>query len=156
MNHHTILKFVNDFLCFVGVGPAAELEYFKIPVVANLKVGYNLKDHLAFQGLRFVYDNTHDHTFYEHSHDDLVRYLKDGAGPLTSNGIEMLAFLKTPKSKDKTKYPDIELIMKRDYYLPGMFFNQKNNTIYKYTKLYLSVVCVNSNYHVFFIRRELT
>lgn len=104
---------------FVGVGPAAELEHLKIPVVADLKVGYNLKDHIAFQGLKFVYNTTHDPTFFNYHHEDYVKYLKEGSGPLSSNGLEMIAFLKTAKSKDKSKYPDIGLVMRRDHYMPG-------------------------------------
>lgn len=112
----------------------------KIPVLANLKVGFNLKDHVAFQGLRFVYNNSHDHTYFEHTNEDLVKYLKEGSGPLTSNGIEMIAFLKTPKSKEKSKYPDIELVMKRDYYLPGMYVSAKTVVIITDISLFVSMV----------------
>lgn len=108
-----------QILMLSGVGPARELEELKIPVVADLAVGHNLKDHVAFHGLRFVYNTTLDPVFFKHSHDDYVSYLKEGGGPLASNGLEMVAFLKTHLSKNKAKYPDIELLMARDHYLPG-------------------------------------
>lgn len=104
----------------------------KIPVLANLKVGYNMRDHISFQGLRFVYNTSYDDIYYHHKHDFYTNYLRDGSGPLSANGLEMIAFLKTHKSKDKSKYPDIELLMRRDYYVPGLCtfqFYIKNNVI---------------------------
>lgn len=120
MRHNEpIVRSNTPFHKFIGVGPAKELEHLKIPVVADLKVGYNLHDHVSFEGLHFVYNTTHDPVYYHHSHDDYLNYLKDGSGPLTANGLELIAFLKTKLSKDKSKYPDIQLLMKREQYIPG-------------------------------------
>lgn len=106
---------------FKGIGPAEELEHLKIPLLADLKVGYNLRDQIAFQGLNFIYNTTHDPVYHSHSHNDYVSYLKDGSGPLAATGLELVAFLKTAKSKDKSKYPDVELLLKRENYIPGTF-----------------------------------
>lgn len=37
-----------------GVGPRADLEKHKIPVIQDLKVGHNLQDHVALGGLTFL------------------------------------------------------------------------------------------------------
>lgn len=116
----------DTFYAFLGIGPEKELEHLKIPVLADLKVGKNLRDQIAFQGLNFVYNTTHDPVYYHHSYDDYAKYLRDGSGPLAATGLELVAFLKTAKSKDKTKYPDIELLIRRENYIPGklaMFYS---------------------------------
>lgn len=43
-----------QILMLSGVGPKAELEMQKIPVIENLKVGHNLQDHVALGGLTFL------------------------------------------------------------------------------------------------------
>lgn len=82
-------------------------------------MGHNLQDHVAFEGLSFVYNATDDPMARHHSHDDYIRFLRDASGPLTSNGLELLGFLKTNRSKEKSKYPDIELLMRREANIPG-------------------------------------
>ncbi|CAG9820556.1 unnamed protein product [Phaedon cochleariae] len=43
-----------QLLMLSGVGPKAELEKHKIPVVQDLKVGHNLQDHIGLGGLAFL------------------------------------------------------------------------------------------------------
>lgn len=92
-----------------------------------------MRDHVAFQGIHFVYNTSHDPVYYKHNHDDYMKYLKDGLGPLTANGLELVGFLKTHISKDKAKYPDIQLVFKREGFLPGRTLITINNFLYYLT-----------------------
>lgn len=44
--------------------------------------------------------------------------MKDGAGPLVSNGIELVGFIKTKVSR-VSNYPDVEIIVRREHFRPG-------------------------------------
>ncbi|EFA05536.1 glucose dehydrogenase [FAD, quinone]-like [Tribolium castaneum] len=94
-------------LLLSGVGPKEDCEKLHIHHVADLKVGHNLKIRPSFVGLDFLYtaEEAQSHDEYH----DILKYLKYGKGPLTSPGIEALAFLKTNISKSPLTYPDIEL-----------------------------------------------
>ncbi|KAJ8958498.1 hypothetical protein NQ318_002292 [Aromia moschata] len=87
------------------------------PPVADLKVGHNLKDHIAFVGLNFVFNETAKEV--HEGEDSVVDYLKNAKGPLTTAGAEVLGFLKTEISKDKSDYPDVELLITMDLYNKG-------------------------------------
>lgn len=41
-----------------GVGPEEDLEKFRIPVIQNLKVGYNLQDHILLGGQVYLVNTT--------------------------------------------------------------------------------------------------
>lgn len=43
-----------QLLMLSGVGPRADLEQHKIPVIQDLKVGHNLQDHIGLGGLTFL------------------------------------------------------------------------------------------------------
>lgn len=43
-----------QILMLSGVGPRGDLESHKIPVIHDLKVGYNLQDHIGLGGLTFL------------------------------------------------------------------------------------------------------
>lgn len=114
-----------QLLLLSGIGPKEELEKLDIHTVHDLKVGHNLKDHIAFLGLSFVMNDTEAPVEHKHDEkDELVAYLKNGKGPLTSISVEGLNFVKTAASKDKTDYPDVELL----------FIPDANNKGYENTK----------------------
>ncbi|KAG5900290.1 hypothetical protein JTB14_000817 [Gonioctena quinquepunctata] len=48
-----------------------------------------------------------------HSMEELVGYLKHGTGPLSTTGVEMVGFVKTEHSRERTLYPDIQLLIKK-------------------------------------------
>lgn len=85
-----------------------------------MKVGHGLKDHLAFIGLNFVFNETNEEAHKDY--DAVVDYLKNGKGPLTSLGVEALGFLKTEASKEKADYPDVEFLITTDIYNKGNVF----------------------------------
>lgn len=96
-----------QLLILSGIGPKAELDRLKIPLLKEANVGKHLKDHFAFLGLNFLINETKgDHI---NEHENLVAWLKDGSGPLSEIDSEAVAFIKTDASKDKTENPDVEL-----------------------------------------------
>lgn len=89
-----------QLLMLSGVGPAKHLNELKIPVIQNLKVGYNLQDHVGLSGLAFVVNEPI--TISESSVQGMsavFSYYILGRGPFTlPGGAEGLAFVKTPNS----------------------------------------------------------
>lgn len=45
-----------QLLMLSGVGPQEHLQYFRISVIHDLKVGFNLQDHVGMAGLTFIVD----------------------------------------------------------------------------------------------------
>ncbi|XP_031330240.1 glucose dehydrogenase [FAD, quinone]-like [Photinus pyralis] len=107
-----------QLLMLSGVGPQAELEKLHIPVICDLPVGKQLKDHIGFLGINYVANATHPKL---DEHEEIVQWLKHGAGPLSSLSIEGLAFVKTNHSKDHGHYPDVELL-----FAPTLHFSGEN------------------------------
>lgn len=103
-----------QLLLLSGVGPREDLERLNIPVHSNLKVGYNLQDHVSLSGLTFLVNQPV--TVVEHEVRRRPRYFIDytlfNRGPLTlPAGAEGIAFVKTNISFMPADYPDIELVM---------------------------------------------
>lgn len=97
-----------QLLLLSGIGPKEELEKLDINVAQNLNVGRDFKDHIAFVGVNYVLNDTVSEA--DNSKDNLIEYLKNGEGPLTSVNVEGLGYIRTAVSKYKPGYPDIELI----------------------------------------------
>lgn len=80
-----------QLLMLSGVGPRADLEKHRIPVIEDLKVGHNLQDHIGLGGLTFLINREDSitldrvysvgkHNFdasYLFQRSDLVDYLED-------------------------------------------------------------------------------
>nr|CAH7753090.1 unnamed protein product [Callosobruchus chinensis] len=101
-------------LMLSGIGPREDLERVKIPVIQDLKVGYNFQDHVAMSTLAFLVNQSvtvSDLTVQNPI--DIYNYLVRGTGPYTlPGGAEALAFVKTKLSTNSTDdYPDIELVL---------------------------------------------
>ena len=116
-----------------GVGPRKHLERHGIPVIQDLKVGYNLQDHLGASGLVFLVNQSITITESKVANPrNLVDFWLFGQGPFTSpGGAEGLAFLKVNNSKlgnfpgnlaspstaspshliSAKNYPDIEVVL---------------------------------------------
>lgn len=47
-----------QILMLSGVGPKADLDKYGIPTIQNLKVGYNLMDHVCLGGFNFLINTT--------------------------------------------------------------------------------------------------
>ena len=91
-------------LMLSGIGHAAELGRHGIRVVReNDAVGHNLKDHLCSTGIMC---KTRPGMSLDYLADTLkalpalVRWLLTGTGPLTSNAVEAVAFIRSVEYKD--------------------------------------------------------
>lgn len=73
-----------QLLMLSGIGPREDLEKFKIPVIQDLRVGYNLQDHSVMNGLDFVVDapiTVSESNAQNPFH--ILDYVMRGSGPFT-------------------------------------------------------------------------
>lgn len=101
-----------QLLMLSGVGPKEHLNELNIPLIQDLKVGYNLQDHLSMAGLVFLVNRsvTIIESKYITKVGYLVDFVKNGSGPLTlPGGAEALAFYSTKYAEDQS-HPDMELV----------------------------------------------
>ncbi|XP_060533184.1 glucose dehydrogenase [FAD, quinone]-like [Cylas formicarius] len=101
-------------LLLSGLGPKEDLDEVKVNHLIDLKVGRNLKDHVIFNGLSYMLNQTESKPPCEYS--ESTDYLRNGKGPLTSPGIELIGFIKTNRSKVKQDAPDVEIFVTKDIY----------------------------------------
>lgn len=94
------------------------MEPLEIHTVVDLKVGQHLKDQLSFIGLNFLLNETHGTE--DEKYDAAIDYLKNGKGPLTNPGIEIVGYVKTEASKDHHEQPDVELLVTNNIYNKGI------------------------------------
>ncbi|VVC43307.1 Glucose-methanol-choline oxidoreductase,Glucose-methanol-choline oxidoreductase, N-terminal,Glucose- [Cinara cedri] len=103
-------------LMLSGVGPAEHLQAVGVPVVKDLKVGYNLQDHVSMAGLVFLVNQSVTIVESRYRHPKyLVQYALDGDGPYTiPGGAEALAFTATRYATNGSAaadvVPDMELV----------------------------------------------
>ncbi|XP_020706476.2 glucose dehydrogenase [FAD, quinone]-like isoform X2 [Athalia rosae] len=97
-------------LMLSGIGPRDHLEELGIKVVKDLKVGYNLYEHIGFLGLTFMVNQSV--TLLQKSlvrPNVLLNYVVRQNGPGTiPGGIEALAFIRSKYVLDER--PDLELV----------------------------------------------
>lgn len=98
-----------QLLMLSGIGPAQHLAEHNIPVVADLKVGHNLQDHVGLGGLTFIIDDPITYTKDRFQKPEvLLDYIINERGPMTSPGIEGLAFVNTKYAPKSGLWPDIQ------------------------------------------------
>nr|CAI5848697.1 unnamed protein product [Callosobruchus analis] len=86
-----------QLLMLSGVGPQKHLKSVGIPVLSNLKVGYNLMDHIAVGGLTFIINKPFSlRTEKIINKENLDMYFNHHRGPLSI--------------PDPDGYPDMELL----------------------------------------------
>lgn len=99
-----------QLLMLSGVGPAEHLQEHSIDVLSDLKVGYNLQDHVGLGGLTFVVDAPI--TFKKARFQTVpvaMEYVVNERGPMTTlGGIEGLAFVHSKYNNRSENWPDIQ------------------------------------------------
>ncbi|XP_003705686.2 glucose dehydrogenase [FAD, quinone] [Megachile rotundata] len=98
-----------QLLMLSGIGPKEHLDQMGIPVVADLPVGRNLQDHLAWFGIHILYVNestTPPTSTY--AMDIVYEYLARNSGELAAFGVDLLGF--TNVNDPESKYPDVQFI----------------------------------------------
>ncbi|XP_045518873.1 glucose dehydrogenase [FAD, quinone]-like isoform X2 [Pieris brassicae] len=88
-----------------GVGPRDELESLGIPIIADLKVGYNLQDHVTTDALILKFSNQYSTVVNDSKLlNEVIKYRNQPekkSGPLSSTtAINSIAFINTKGSKD--------------------------------------------------------
>lgn len=108
-----------QLLMLSGVGPRQHLEELGIPVISDLKVGYNLQDHVSMSALAFLINDTvsliEGRLVFNLSYG--LDYIINRNGPLTlPGGAEGIAFVQTKYSKGSRPedpdydWPDVEIV----------------------------------------------
>lgn len=99
-----------QLLMLSGIGPAEHLAELGIPLVRDLRVGYNLQDHVGLGGLTFIIDDPI--TFKKSRYQTLsvaLDYILNEQGPMTSlGGVEGLAFVNTKYANKSIDWPDVQ------------------------------------------------
>lgn len=101
-----------QLLMLSGVGPRKHLMSLNIPVIQNLKVGFNLMDHIALGGLTFTMEAPYTMTLDKAiEYQNLQSYLNYHTGPIAMpGGCEALTFYDLSDPKNPDGYPDMELL----------------------------------------------
>jgi choline dehydrogenase len=103
-----------QLLMLSGIGPADHLNSLNIPVIKDLKVGYNLQDHIELgAAITFTIDQNFtiiSNRVYDEYNYNTYDYVYNGRGPYTSPAaLEALGFINTRLNKETPDFPDIEL-----------------------------------------------
>ncbi|XP_015597081.1 glucose dehydrogenase [FAD, quinone] [Cephus cinctus] len=98
-----------QLLMLSGVGPKEHLAQHAIPVVSNLRVGDNLQDHVGLGGLTFIINEpvTLKKSRFQ-SFSVAMEYILNERGPMTTLGVEGLAFVNSKYADKSGDYPDIQ------------------------------------------------
>ncbi|XP_039751335.1 glucose dehydrogenase [FAD, quinone]-like [Pararge aegeria] len=99
-----------QLLMLSGIGPQEHLQTLGIPVIADIKVGRSMYDHVSFPGVVFKLNSTNASLLEPKvaTLPNLMQWLQFGDGLLaTPGGVEAIGYLKTSLSEESI--PDIEL-----------------------------------------------
>lgn len=101
-----------QLLMLSGIGPKEHLTELGIETIQDLKVGYNLQDHVSMGGLVFLINDTVSIVESRYQKPQyFLDYVLNGNGPLTMpGGAETIAFVKS-KFNHRYDQPDLELVM---------------------------------------------
>ncbi|XP_055845319.1 glucose dehydrogenase [FAD, quinone] [Episyrphus balteatus] len=103
-----------QLLMLSGIGPKDNLKAIGIPQIQNLPVGQRLYDHMCHFGPTFTTNATGATLFANRiSVNDVAEWISGNSRTRISTigGVESLAFIKTPNSREPADFPDIEIIM---------------------------------------------
>lgn len=99
-----------QILMLSGIGPADHLSSMGIPVISDLKVGYNLQDHIGLGGVTFIIDQPVSFTRERYQTFPVaMEYIMREKGPMTSlGGVEGLAFVNSQYANKTKDWPDVQ------------------------------------------------
>ncbi|GFG34276.1 hypothetical protein Cfor_00519 [Coptotermes formosanus] len=100
-------------LMLSGIGPKKHLTDMNIPVIQDLKVGYNLMDHPGVIGITFIVNQSVSlmPEYFLETGKNLRDYFVNRTGPFTIPGAaEAIAFFDFKNPTYIDGYPDVELL----------------------------------------------
>ncbi|XP_043481456.1 glucose dehydrogenase [FAD, quinone] [Leptopilina heterotoma] len=98
-----------QLLMLSGIGPKEHLAQFGIPVLSDLRVGDNLQDHVGLGGLTFLVNEPITVTKQRFQNFPvMMEYILNERGPMTTPGVEGLAFVNSRYADKSGDYPDIQ------------------------------------------------
>jgi choline dehydrogenase-like flavoprotein len=102
-----------QLLMISGIGPRDHLLQLGIPVIEDLKVGYNLMDHIGMLAISFVLNQTVALTERDFSSlKKLFEYMSYHSGPFSLPAfVDGIAFYDTKNPHDPEGDPDIEFML---------------------------------------------
>ncbi|XP_014203590.1 glucose dehydrogenase [FAD, quinone] [Copidosoma floridanum] len=124
-----------QLLMLSGIGPRKHLEALGIPVISDLPVGEHLQDHVGLGGLTFLIDDPI--TFKKDRFQTpavFLEYILNERGPMTSQGVEALAFVNTRHAEPSGDFPDMQF-----HFAPSSISSDGGDQIRKITGLRDSV-----------------
>nr|CAD7450680.1 unnamed protein product [Timema bartmani] len=81
-----------QLLMLSGIGPKTVLDDFGIALILDLKVGFNLHDHVTSSGVEFILNENTQSRCLQHI-SDIFEYLLSSTGPLDTTEVsETIAF----------------------------------------------------------------
>lgn len=100
-------------LMLSGIGPVEHLSELDIPLLQDLKVGYNLMDHIGLMTITFVLNQSVALRERDVMKDKaFMEYMSYHTGPLTVPGcMDGIAFYDSENPYDTEGDPDIELLL---------------------------------------------
>ncbi|XP_018321011.1 glucose dehydrogenase [FAD, quinone]-like [Agrilus planipennis] len=132
-----------------GVGPAEHLSQLGIPVIQNLRVGFNLQDHTTIDGVVFALSNaTITNVDYNQRANDARLYQSQRTGPLSATGpLQANAMVQT-RYETSADRPDIQYSFDRvnvqDYFTDPLLTAMTNvNPLAYYTGLMVRPILLN-------------
>lgn len=129
-----------QILMLSGIGPKSHLQQLGIPVVQNLRVGYNLQDHQAVGGVIFTVNESVALKFERVLNlETMITFADYHRGPLAIPNAEAIAFLETrANASRRDDYADVELLFVGGSYISNPFnkaafglSDQLWNTVYE-------------------------
>jgi len=103
-----------QLLMLSGIGPRKHLEDLNIPLIQDLKVGYNLMEHPGLPTATFLLNQSVTFISLEllTNLTDVSEYLNHHRGPFSvPGGVEAIAFIDTKDPFNRDGDPDIELFI---------------------------------------------
>ncbi|XP_039443607.1 glucose dehydrogenase [FAD, quinone]-like [Culex pipiens pallens] len=100
-------------LMLSGVGPSKQLQKFGIKVLKDLPVGEQVTEHGGVFGPVFVVNNDPDGLRSLEQVATMSEFMRfrNGSGPMTSNSVESLLYVRSPVAEDPDPdLPDVEIM----------------------------------------------
>ncbi|XP_065201436.1 glucose dehydrogenase [FAD, quinone]-like [Planococcus citri] len=111
-----------QILMLSGIGPKEHLREFDIPLIQNLRVGFNLQDHQAVGGVIFTVNQSVALKFNRVLNlQNVINFADYHSGPLAIPNVEAIAFLETRLHPEEKDYPDMELLFVGGSYVSNPF-----------------------------------